>query len=764
MQLKKKHKIIGGILLVAVALYCSGQWIINHLLNQYLPAIIEEKNDSPYDLAYKSVHYSIAERKLTIKEVSIEPKATTVTDTLSYLKGHLQQIDIQRVALWDLIKRHHLSAQGIAIIQPDIQVFQHTTAKDSTKASAHQFIEAIDIKTIEVKQAHVVLHDVEQNLRLHEVHNFNALLKGIHFGVETQDKPIPFTYTDYTISCDSVNSLVSDTQRLDIYGIQINPNQISTKRLALKPLTKTKDKADLPQQLLTIEVPSLRLKGTDWGYKNQSDFYLHIDQIQTPVVEVLVEANPLSTRKKEVKTAVNPKLLPFDLTIHSIDMDRIQINSRNQWIVNQGSLHLKRVTNKAKEQLHIGALSLHQPVIALHQPDKKTKAKTKTPKVDVFFDDLVQIDTLAIQNGNFRSVAGKNKTQIFQANALEAALTHIQIDEHTLTQTLPFTYQGLAFSADSIQWDTGQFYNLNIGKVQGKNNRLTCTNFEFLPKYSRKKMVSMFKYADDIFTIKTKSITLDHYTWGFDSQAVLFFKADQIHLDQVNANIFRDKTPTFNMSIKPLFSKKLRDIPFTLEVQQVRIANTTLEYEEYDQKAVAPGKLTFGNFNAVIQNVYSGYQRKQVPTTTIAVDARFMNAAPLHVDWSFNILNRNDAFQISGTIKNFPATAMQPFLQPYVKASTEGNLDLVKFNFTGNNKVATGTFGMNYKDLKVTLYRKNGEKKRKILSKVGNWFIHKNSAGEFKEVEIKKVDRIEEKSFFNYLWLCILQGLKQTIL
>lgn len=322
----------------------------------------------------------------------------------------------------------------------------------------------------------------------------------------------------------------------------------------------------------------------------------------------------------------------------------------------------------------------------------------------------------------------------------------------------------ISFSAEAIQWNTGRFYDIKIDKIQGHNTTLTCSNLELTPKYNRKTMVRMFTYADDIFTVKTKAITLSNYTWGFDPQDVLFFKADHVRLDHINANIFRDKTPTFNMSIKPLFSKKLRDIPFTLELKKVDIVNSTLEYEEYDQKAVAPGKLTFGNFNASIQNVYSGYKQTKLPTTTLAIQASFMNAAPLQVNWSFNVLNRSDDFRISGTIKNFPATAMQSFLQPYVKASTEGNLDLVKFNFTGNNKVATGTFGMNYKDLKVTLYRKNGEKKRKILSKVGNWFIHKNSAGEFKEVEIKKVNRIEEKSFFNYLWLCILQGLKQTIL
>ncbi len=762
MHLKKKYKIILFILVLGVVLYGSSQWIINSLINQYLPDIIVEKNDSPYELTYETVHYALAERKLTVKEIKIHPKATTAVDSISYIKGSINQIDIQQVGIWDLIKRHHLTAQGISIIQPDIQVYERQTKQDTTPKVPLQFIKAIDIKSIAVKQAHVVIQQAEQNIRLHEVHNFNAQLKGIHFGVETRDKPIPFTYKDYIISCDSVTSLVSDAQQLSIHGIEVNTNQISTKRLSLLPLTASKDKTDLPHRLVTIEAPSLVLKGTDWGYKNQTDFYLHIDQVQTPIVDVTVEANVLSTQKKETKTSVSAKLLPFDLTIHSIDMDSIRVNSLNEWFVNQGSLHLKRVSNKAKEELHIGTITAKQPELHFHQAQQKQK--TKAAKVDVFFDDLVQIDTLSLEQGSFTSTKGKDRTVVIQTKGIQASFENIHLDAQTLPNKIPVRYNGISFSTEAIQWNTGQFYDIKIGKLQGKNTSFTCSDFELIPKYNRKKMVRMFRYADDIFTLKTKSITFSNYTWGFDAQDVFFLQADNVRLDQINANIYRDKTPPFNMSIKPLFSKKLREIPFTLGIQKVQIVNSTLEYEEYDANAIAPGKLTFGNFNAVIQNVYSGYQRKQVPRTTIAVDARFMNAAPLHVDWSFNILNKSDAFQISGTIQNFPATAMQPFLQPYVKASTEGNLDLVKFNFSGDNKVATGTFAMNYHDLKVTLYRKNGEKKRKILSKVGNWLIHKNTAGELKEVNIKKVNRIEEKSFFNYLWLCILQGLKQTIL
>lgn len=721
---------------------------------------MKKKNDSPYALTYQSVHYSLAERKLTVKGIEIKPKTTNPTDSISYLKGTLQQIDIQQVALWNLFKRHNLSAQEIAIIQPNIEVFQYTMPQDTVQDAPHQFVKSIDIKAIIVKQAHVVIHDPIQKLRLHEIYNFNAQLKGIHFGEETKDKPIPFTYKDYTISCDSIASLVNAHHRLKTGNILITPDQISTVNLSLKPLFESKAKTELPHRLLAIDVPSLQFIGTDWGYKNKTGFYLHIDHIQTPTVQLTVQENSQSTLIKEEKTTATPKLLPFDMRINQIDIEGIHINSLDQWIVKQGSVHLTAIENKAKEELHIRAIRINTPDIYQHQQPQLPKQK----KVKISFDDLVQIDSLSVNKGNFTATKGTDKTLVLQTKAIEATLEHIRIDSNTLTNKIPFHYKSLSFSTENIQWNTGRFYDLKIGKIQGKNANLTCSNFELLPKHSRKKMVSMFKYADDIFTLKTKSLVLDNYTWGFDAQDVFFFQADQLSFNQINANIFRDKTPEFNRSIKPLFSKKLREIPFGLAIKKVTISNSTLEYEEYDQKAVAPGKLTFGNFNAVIQNVYSGFQQQKLPTTTIVVDASFMNAAPLHVDWSFNILNRTDAFRISGTIQNFPATAMQSFLQPYVKASTEGSLDLVKFNFSGDNKVATGQFAMNYKDLKVTLYRKNGEKKRKILSQVGNWFIHKNSEGQLKEVDIKKVNRIEEKSFFNYLWLCILQGLKQTIL
>lgn len=343
-------------------------------------------------------------------------------------------------------------------------------------------------------------------------------------------------------------------------------------------------------------------------------------------------------------------------------------------------------------------------------------------------------------------------------------LKYLQINTDDSLQETPVSYENLMFNMKEIHYDTRKFYDLTIDNIQFKDNSLFLLHLKLKPKYSRKKHVAMLPLADDIFNLDANKIVFNNLKWHLDSLFKLNVTSNKLLIDSLDANIYRNKIPTFNHSTKSMFSKKLRNLPFGLEIDSTKITSSKLVYEEVDEKAIAPGKLIFNNFNASIKNIVSGYGKTKSLDTQIAVDALFMNDAPLHVDWSFNVLNPTDEFQIRGTIKNFDAPAMNPFLQPYIKASTAGKLEYVAFNFFGNNKEAFGTFAMKHKGLKVTLYRADGKEKRELLTKIGNWFIRKDSKGETKEIEIKKVERIQEKSFFNYLWLCILQGLKQTLL
>ncbi|MEG1022348.1 MAG: hypothetical protein RSE50_12615, partial [Myroides sp.] len=103
-----------------------------------------------------------------------------------------------------------------------------------------------------------------------------------------------------------------------------------------------------------------------------------------------------------------------------------------------------------------------------------------------------------------------------------------------------------------------------------------------------------------------------------------------------------------------------------------------------------------------------------------------------------------------------------PFLKPYMKVQASGKIDHMAFNFNGNNDQANGNYAMDFKNLKMTLFNKEN-KERKVLTAAANLVVRSDTDG-FKKTEIKPVDRKKEKSFFNFLWLCIMQGLKQTVI
>src|SRR5690606_27950164 len=282
-------------------------------------------------------------------------------------------------------------------------------------------------------------------------------------------------------------------------------------------------------------------------------------------------------------------------------------------------------------------------------------------------------------------------------------------------------------------------------------------------KVTRNQFVKSLKKEKDFYTITAKTIHTNHLDFGFNGKD-LYIKIPDLNLETVHANIYRSKIPKDDPKKKLMYSKLLRDLPFTLEVENIDLKNSSVEYEEETLESTGAGKLTFSNFNANIKNVYSGFKKTSVPDVRADITTNFMNDSRLKAIWTFNPMNRSEKFNIKGNIYNFDARKMTPFIKPYLHATVEGNMREVHFNFTGNDINATGDFGVKYDDLKVTLYNKDNGKVRKVASTLGNFLVKSNTKDQYKEERIETVVRNQDRSFFNFFWNCVQQGLKQTVL
>lgn len=417
--------------------------------------------------------------------------------------------------------------------------------------------------------------------------------------------------------------------------------------------------------------------------------------------------------------------------------------------------------NKIKAQ----SIIIKSPQVVLY---KNNEEEDKIPK-DTKSEDanplqkIIVVSNIALTDGNFKIINNITNKPILSTKNIDFKIDGIVTDDDILKNKIPFLYNNYSLRCDSIYYNVSPFYTLTA-------NHINTTKFEFkikeialIPKYSRTQFVQKIDKEKDLFKLKIASLLCLKMKWGF-KQNNFYFNADSIIIDKLSANIFRNKIPADESKRKSLYNKLLREIPFKLNISTLQIKNSELVYEEQINFSKSPGMLTFNDFNLIATNIQSGFNQKSTKDVQIKVNCQFMNTSPLKAGWSFNVLDKNDGFKIKGTILNFNTKNVTQFLKPNTNVVTAGIIKKVHFDFFGNDNAARGTFGLNYKDLKVTVFKKKKPKEvSKIKSAIANLFIKNDSDNQMKYQEVT-VSRLQEKSFFNFFWRCIAEGLLKSVL
>jgi len=417
------------------------------------------------------------------------------------------------------------------------------------------------------------------------------------------------------------------------------------------------------------------------------------------------------------------------------------------------------------DRIKAKSITVTQPEVALYKKSEKAIDNSKSIGSEVVkpFEKIITVSDIYLKDGDVKIINVANNKAILSVSHINVQLDGIVINDDILAQKIPFSYKSYALSCDSIYYRVNSFYHILTKKVATTNNGLHIKDFKLIPEMTRREFVRKIEKEKDIYTINANDVTIKKMDWGFKNEK-LFFNCNSVNLDQVAANIYRNKIPSDDLSKKKLYNSLLRNMKFHLKVDTLSVRNSIVEYEEEKTFEKGAGKLTFSKFNLTARNVCSGFEQKKLPDLKIKVDCIFMKESPLHVDWVLNVMDKSDGFNIKGRILNFDAQKIIPFTKPYMNVTTKGVLNEVYFNFTGNDVNAKGDFAIKYDNLKVQIYRKNDrEKVNKLLTALGNLFVKNDTKGELKSVEVE-LERIPEKSFYNFLWRSIAEGLKKILI
>lgn len=142
-----------------------------------------------------------------------------------------------------------------------------------------------------------------------------------------------------------------------------------------------------------------------------------------------------------------------------------------------------------------------------------------------------------------------------------------------------------------------------------------------------------------------------------------------------------------------------------------------------------------------------------------------MGVGKFHLDWEFDVQNLQNTFLISGGLSNFNTANLNDFLVPNLRTQTTGTIDQLYFTISGNDNVATGDIKMSYEDFKFQVLNKERNGIKKVLSFIGNLFVNDGSKADengYRYGNIN-VERVKNKSFFNYLWINLQDGLLDVL-
>lgn len=414
-----------------------------------------------------------------------------------------------------------------------------------------------------------------------------------------------------------------------------------------------------------------------------------------------------------------------------------------------------------KDIIKAQSISIEQPTVILYQKDKNASNIRK--EVVAPFEKIIIVSNIYLYKGKLDVISNQDNKTILSTRNIFTKIEGIVINDAILERAIPFLYDDFFIRFDSLYFKPNPFYTLKAHKISTTNQTLSVTHLEYLPEYSRVEFIKKTPKEKDLFTIKASTIDINSMDWGFKDN-VFFFNAKSVVFDSVNANIYRNKIPEDDLSKKVLYNALLRKIKFPLKIDTLLIRNSKLVYEEEINFEKGPAKLTFDQLKLNATHIQSGYYLKKATDVDIKINCRFMKNSPLKIHWTFNILDLKDGFKIKGNIQNFDIKSMCYFTKPYINASFGGVFNSFNFTIIGNDKSAYGNASLNFKDLDVTFYKKNNpEKEAKLKSAIAKLILKKDSDDKSKKTDIE-LERIQEKSFYNFLWRSIAESLKKILI
>lgn len=415
----------------------------------------------------------------------------------------------------------------------------------------------------------------------------------------------------------------------------------------------------------------------------------------------------------------------------------------------------------SNKNIEISSLKFTKPEVTIYSEAEKEKDTSKEGNATEIH---LLIKSVEMVDGNFKIAKNDSvKEQLF-ANIPSLILKDVSVDQKSLKNGLPFKYDALKLTSDSLFFNLNDLHDMYVEKMEMKGSSLVFSSIKMKPLYDKQEFQKHIPYEKDRFDLSLGELALQSFNWSFKNDS-LSLESENTKIINGDIKIYRDKQVKDDPRQKPMYSKMIRELPFKLQLDTLKVNNLAIQYEELVESKRGPGKVTFKNLNASIYNISNvNMDAEDFPKTDIDVQTQFMGEASLNVNWNFDISNKADVFSISGQMDRISSEGINQFIEPALNIKTEGGIRDMKFTFNGDNQNSTGDMKLVYKDFKVEVLQGDGKEENKFLSAIANLIVNNDATSAEKEQKDIQTERTQNKSFWNYLWKNVRNGALKSFL
>ncbi|KAA2219835.1 DUF748 domain-containing protein [Maribacter flavus] len=433
----------------------------------------------------------------------------------------------------------------------------------------------------------------------------------------------------------------------------------------------------------------------------------------------------------------------------SANMEKIAIKGFSYW-----RLFLKG-------EIHATEILLSKPNLTFKTcpADTTTASKGNTP---IHLLKPISVNTITLKDGHMEIWDSNGEKQLLNVGTLDFVIKEVATDTEKIKDYIPMEFGEYQFSFNQISGPSGEYEEFEVGSYQMDNESIEIMELEFKTKYTRRELSEKISYERDHVSLKVPEIRIEKHDLTVIDE-VLELQMDTVVAYEPFLNVYRDKSLMENPKIRPLYSQLIRQLPIKLQIKGIELANGFLSYEEDAPNNVRPGVLTFENLGAHISNFSN--TENEGETVDIRINANFMGNGELDLDWKFDVFDPKETFIISGGLSNMETSTLNDFLVPNARLRAQGTIDQMFFTLSGGDFMAQGDIKMNYEDFKLELLNKERSHVKKIMSFIGNLFINDGSKVDDDGYRhgTMEVERNRNKSFFNYLWVGLEDGLIDVV-